>query len=117
MTTQQVANRLVELCRQGKVLEAGQELYANDIVSIEPDFTPVPRATGKKAVGEKGAQFAASIEERHDGSFGEPIITGRHFSLTITLDATFKGRGRQLIEEVAVYEVKDGKIVFEQFFY
>jgi hypothetical protein len=117
MTTQQVANRLVELCSQGKVLEAGQELYSQDIVSIEPDFMPVPRAVGKKAVGEKGAQFAASIEQRHGGSFGAPIVSGRFFSMPITLDATYKGRGRQLLEEIAVYEVKDGKIVFEQFFY
>ena len=117
MTTQQVANRLVELCRQGKVLEAGQELYSQDIVSVEPNFASVPKAIGKKAVGEKGAQFAASIEQRHGGSFGEPVVAGRFFSVAITLDATFKGRGRQSIEEVAAYEVKDGKIVFEQFFY
>jgi hypothetical protein len=27
-----------------------------------------------------------------------------------------KGMGRQLLEEICVYEVKDEKIVFEQFF-
>ena len=33
------------------------------------------------------------------------------------LDATFKGMGRQKIEEICVYETKDGKIVKEQFFF
>jgi limonene-1,2-epoxide hydrolase len=34
------------------------------------------------------------------------------------IDATFRGRrGRQLFEELGVYEVKDDKIVQQQFFY
>jgi hypothetical protein len=33
------------------------------------------------------------------------------------MDCTMKGMGRQKLEEIAVYEVKDGKIVKEQFFY
>jgi hypothetical protein len=30
---------------------------------------------------------------------------------------TVKGQGRMKMDEIAVYEVKDGKIVKEQFFY
>jgi hypothetical protein len=33
------------------------------------------------------------------------------------LDATMKGVGRTKMDEIALYEVKDGKIVKEQFFY
>jgi hypothetical protein len=33
------------------------------------------------------------------------------------IDATYKGMGRQKLEEIAVYEVKNGKVVKEQFFY
>lgn len=117
MTTEQVANRLVELCRQGQIQQAAQELYSADIISIEPAHAPTKTAKGIKAVSEKGAQFAAMIEQRHGGSFGNPIVAGRYFSCTMTLDATFKGQGRQLIEEVCVYEVKDGKIISEQFFF
>ena len=32
-------------------------------------------------------------------------------------DITFKDRGRQQLEELAVFEVKDGKITNEQFLY
>jgi limonene-1,2-epoxide hydrolase len=35
----------------------------------------------------------------------------------MTLDATMTGMGRMQLDEICVYEVKDGKIVFEQFFY
>lgn len=117
MTTQQVATRLVELCRKGQVLQAGEELYANDIVSIEPEHSPMKTATGKKDVLARGAQFASMIEERHGGSFSDPIVAGNHFSVSMVLDATMKGQGRQKLEEVCVYEVKDGKVVKEQFFF
>jgi limonene-1,2-epoxide hydrolase len=33
------------------------------------------------------------------------------------MDVTMKGAGRINMEEIAVYEVKDGKIVKEQFFF
>jgi limonene-1,2-epoxide hydrolase len=33
------------------------------------------------------------------------------------MDVTIKGQGRMKMDEVAVYEVKDGKIVLEHFFF
>jgi len=117
MTTEQIAKRLVELCRAGEVLKAGEELYSDDIVSIEPENGRMKSAKGKKAVEEKGAQFASMIEERHGGSFSDPLVAGNHFSVAMVLDATLKGMGRMKLEEVCVYEVKSGKIVKEQFFF
>ncbi len=117
MTTQQVADRLVALCRQGEIQKAMEELYAEEIVSIEPPQAPTKSAKGKKAVFEKGAQFAAMIETRHGGSFSNPVVGGRYFSTAMMLDATFKGQGRMKFDEICVYEVKDGKIVWEQFYF
>jgi len=118
MTTQEVADKLVAYLRQGKIAEAQAELYADDIVCIEPEGPMAPHYTkGKKEVAEKGKQFASMIEERHGGSCSDPVVGGRHFSIAMSLDATMKGMGRQLLDEICLYEVKDGKIVFEQFFY
>lgn len=117
MTTQQVADRLVALCRKGEIQKAMEELYADSIVSNEPAHAPTKSASGKKAVFEKGAQFASMIETRHGGSFSEPIVGGRYFSVAMMLDATFKGQGRMVFDEICVYEVKDGKIVWEQFYF
>ena len=47
MTTKQVADRLVELCRQGKIFETQEELYADDCISIESDNAPVKEVKGK----------------------------------------------------------------------
>ena len=65
----------------------------------------------------RAEQFNAGIEQVHGGTVGDPIIVGNWFSVTMTMDATFKGRGRVNMEEICVYQVRDGKIVREQFFY
>jgi hypothetical protein len=118
MTTQEVANKLVAYMRQGQMFEAQSELYGDDIVCIEPEGGMAPHITrGKDAVAEKGKQFGAMIEERHGGSCTDPVVCGDYFSVGMTLDATMKGMGRMLLEEICVYGVKDGKVVFEQFFF
>ena len=40
MNTAEIAQRLVALCREGKIEAAQRELYADDVVSIEPHETP-----------------------------------------------------------------------------
>jgi len=118
MTTQDIANRLYELCKAGQYEQAQQELYAEDAVSIEPVGAPGPQSVkGLEEIIKKGEEFRGSIEELHSASASGPIVAGNHFAITITLDATFKGMGRMTMDEVAVYEVKDGKVVKEQFFY
>ncbi len=117
MTTQEVANRLVELCRKGQVLEAQQELFADDVTSHEPAHSPTPAAIGKEAALAKGKYFASSIEERYSGSFEDPIVAGNYFSFVCKLDAKLKGAGRVVWDEICVFGVKDGKIISEQFFY
>ena len=40
MTTKQVADRLIELCRKGQIQQAGEELYADDIASLDGVLYP-----------------------------------------------------------------------------
>lgn len=117
MTTQEVANRLVEMCRQGQILEAQAELFADDVTSQEPPYAPMPRAEGKAAVMAKGKQFAAMIKERHSGSFSDPIVAADYFSIVCKLDATMQDGSRMNMDEICVFGVKNGKIVSEQFWY
>ena len=121
MNTQQIANRLVELCRDGKGQQAQDELYSNDAVSVEMEgmkASGMPTvAKGMDAIREKGRVFNEGIEAVHGGTVGDPIVTGNWFAITMTMDATMKGRGRINMEEICVYQVRDGKIVREQFFY
>ena len=118
MTTQEVANRLVELCRKGEYHTAHQELYADHVVSIEPDGAQGPaRVEGIQGINAKAEQYVAMVEEMHANEVSDPIVAGNHFSVSMKSDATFKGMGRQQMEEVCIYEVENGKVVKEQFFY
>ena len=117
MTTQEVANRLVELCRQGQYVQAQQELYGDGIKSYEPEEAGWPAAEGREAVQAKTEQWQQSVEEVHSASVSDPIVAGNHFAVTMINDVTFKERGRAEMKGVCVYEVQDGKIVKENFFY
>ncbi|HSH66975.1 MAG TPA: nuclear transport factor 2 family protein [Bacteroidia bacterium] len=115
--TKKVANRLVELCRQGKNADAVKELYAENIVSVEPKGARAERTEGKTAVLAKSTQWQEMIEKVHSSATSDPIVTDNFFSCVMEMDVTLKGMGRMPMNEIAVYEVKDGKIVFEQFFF
>ena len=118
MTTYEVAQKLVELCRQGKIDEVQETLFSNDAQSIEAIELMGPKVvTGLDALKAKSKSFQAGVEEFHGAVISEPIVAGNSFAITWAMDATFKGRGRMTIEEVCVYQVKDGKITLEHFFY
>jgi hypothetical protein len=118
MTTKDVAKRFNELAQSGQWDKIQAELFADSAVSIEPDHSPgLKTVQGLAAILQKGKEFNEAVEEMHGGYAGEPIVAGNHFSLAMGMDVTMKGMGRMNMEEIAVYQVKDGKIVKEQFFY
>jgi hypothetical protein len=119
MTTQEIAIRLHELCNQGKYETAQKELYADNAISIEPKgAVGFPEMVeGLDAIIAKGNAFESMIEEYHSISAGEPIVSENFIAMTIDIDATMKGFGRVPMSEIAVYEVRNGKISKEQFFY
>jgi limonene-1,2-epoxide hydrolase len=118
MTTRAIANKLVAYIRQGRDLEAQTELYADGVVCQEPEGKMgVAVTAGKAGVREKGERFLSGVEAFHSHVSSEPLVAGNFFTITLAFDATIKGMGRLLMEEVCVYEVADGKIVKEQYFY
>lgn len=112
-----VANRLVELCRQGQYAQAQTELYHEEAESFEPNHAPVPYVKGIEAIKGKGEAWNQMIETVNGGFVSDPLIAGNHFTITMGMDVTYKDGNRQNMEEVCVYEVKDGKVVKEQFFF
>jgi len=117
--TKQIANKLVELCRNGEYSKAYDELFAKDAVAIEPENSQVPekRTEGIEAFKQKDKQFMDMIKEIHASTVSEPLVTGNHIAVTYNMDVTMKDGNRMPMDEVAVYKVEDGKIVSQQFFY
>ena len=117
-TTQEVANRMNELFKAFKWTEVQEELFAENAISIEPPHAQgLQTVEGLAAIKKKAEDFNNMVEEFHGGWVGDPVVGGNHIAFAMGIDATYKGMGRQKMEEIAVYEVKDGKIVKEQFFY
>ena len=120
MSTERIAARLVELCRQGEFAQAQDELYAANAVSIEPDGLPegmLGNVEGIDAIREKGRQFRERTETLHSLTVSDALIAGNWFSVTMSMDITMKQFGRMTMGEVCVYRVHEDKIVSEQFFY
>jgi hypothetical protein len=117
MTTEQVANRLVELCRQGKNAEAYRELFAADAVAIEPANNPERETKGIENLLKKNDQFGAMIKEFRGQHVSDPLVQGNYFSVSMGLD--FIGHDDKPVQmaEIAVYKTENGKIVKEEFFY
>ncbi|MFM2424043.1 MAG: hypothetical protein RLZZ70_432 [Candidatus Parcubacteria bacterium] len=117
MDNQQIAARLVELNRAFDHKTAYQELFSQDAVSTE-NWSGTPESyAGLDAILAKGEAWEAGVAEFHSLVVGEPIISDSSIALTFTMDVTYKDEniGRQKMTELAIYTIKDGKIVAEEF--
>jgi hypothetical protein len=118
MTTQEVAARFNELAQQEKWFEIQDEFFADNVRSIDPANSPFfGYAEGKAPVRKKGEEFVSRITDLHRAYTSEPIVTGNHFAVTREIDITVTPHGRIQINQIMLYEVKNGQIILEQFFY
>lgn len=118
MTVKEVAARFHELAQQEKWFEIQDELFAENVRSIEPpNANGPPNVEGKAAVRKKGETLVSQVEAVHKSFASEPVVGGNFFAVGRELDMTLRGVGRTQMNEVMLYEVKDGRIVREQFFY
>jgi hypothetical protein len=117
MKTQEVANRLVQLCREGKNIEAINELYDDNVVCREPEGAPMEKTVGKEAALGSTNYWFSTVEEIHSVNISDPLLAGNFFACAMKMDVTYKELGRNVMDELCVFEVKDGKIANSQFFY
>jgi len=118
-TTASVAQELVAFCRARRNMDAINKLYSPNIESVEPVETPVMPAVmhGIDAIRQKNVWWVEN-NEIHSAEARGPFVGEDQFSVHYIFDTTFKPTGaRRTREEMALYTVKDGQIVREQFFY
>ena len=116
MTSRDIANRLVSLCREGNNQIAVDELYANDIVSMEVD-EPMKEVRGIEGVRGKNTWWLEN-HEVHGHTVEGPFVNGDEFAVRFHYDITPKATGKRTnMDEVALYHVEGGKIVREKFLY
>ena len=117
-----VGKKLVELCKEGKFMAAIDACYGEHTVSVEPFAPPgkSPQCEGMKAIKEKAEWWEQNHEVHSSEVFG-PFPHGDRFIVRFKIDVTAKAGPmagqRFMMDEAALYTVKDGKIVHEEFFY
>jgi ketosteroid isomerase-like protein len=116
-TTEEVATKLADYCRKGEWMKAVDDLYAKDIVSVEPramenmpaEMHGLDQVRGKTDWWEKNFEV-------HSSKVGGPFVAGDTFVVQFDVDVTEKAsKKRMQMSEVGIYEVKDGKVAHEQF--
>jgi ketosteroid isomerase-like protein len=117
MNTEEVATRLVELCRNGEWRKALDELYAKDIVSVEAhemenmpaEMRGIDQVRGKTDWWEKNMEV-------HSAKVSGPFVARDTFVVQFDVDVTEKASGKRMqMSEVGIYTVKDGKVAREEF--
>ena len=121
MTTQEVANRYCQLAKENNWAAILDELCSPELLNREPEHVIARGITitthGLDKVKAKGIANRAMIEEIHSQHCSAPLVAGNFFTVVLSRDITFKGKPRMHLEEIAIFEIKEGKIIVEQFFY
>ena len=111
----ELGKKLVEMFNAGHHDAITSELYSADIKSHEADGQV---SEGLEALKQKYEWWEANFEVHGTTAKGPFPHGADRFAVVFWMDTTDKSCGkRSQSEEVAVYEVKDGKIVEERFFY
>ena len=109
-----IANQLAEGCRQLKFMETRKKLFAENAISIEADGKPI---AGLEALEAKNKTWQESIDKLYDLQISVPLVNGNFFSIAFTWDLAYKNQPRYIWHEIGLFQVKEGRVVREQFFY
>jgi hypothetical protein len=119
MSVKDIASHMINLLKAGHHMEASQRFHADDVVSVEAMAGPgMDTAThGKAAVAKKSEDFMAAHEVKNTTIDG-PFINGDQFALVMTSDLIQKASGQTMtMSEIALYTVRNDKVVEERFLY
>lgn len=116
MTYQEKAEDLYNMINSGKLMDAFEKYYHNDVVMVE--------ATGDKREGKDASRdyekkFLSSIKEFHGAGVGS-IASNEDEKVTTVeswMDVTFQDGNRTKLEQVAVQQWEEDQIKHERFYY
>ena len=113
-TTEQKIKELNELVLNGKLMEAFDKFYHDDVQMQENGNAPT---IGKNANRKRELEFLDNVTEFRNASV-EGVVANENLSFVIwQYDYTHKEWGVRNYRQVSVQHWQDGKIIKEQFFY
>jgi hypothetical protein len=115
MTYKEKAADIYKQLGEGKLLDAFDQYYADNVVMTEPRGT----REGKQACRDYEVQFLESIQEFH-GLDVKSVASDEENKTTFVqsvMDVTFKDGNRAQFDQVAVQKWEGDQIVHEEFYY
>jgi len=107
-------HQLLEYIANGRIMDAMNEFYADDVVMEEPAHG---KTVGLAANLEREQQFVAGVKE-FKGFAATKVGVGDDVSLyENVMDWVDTSGADQHVEQVVVAQWRDGKIVHERFYY
>ena len=108
----------MKLCSEGKFIEATEPSTPPISSAWKLARLPDSRANQKALPPSRRRANGGLLTTRSTRKVEGPLVADSHFAVTFKMDVTFKPQSKRFtMEEVAVYKVADGKIVYEEFFY
>ena len=109
-------NDLVSYIREGRIIEAMYEFYADDAQMQENNTPPT---VGLAANVERERQFLASVKNWRGFEVGAIAVDAQRGKTTIQSTLAFEGVDGKTYrsDQVAVQTWRDGKITHEKFYY
>lgn len=107
-------HELLDTIRQGRILDAMKEFYAEDVVMEEPAYG---RTEGLPANLAREQAFVDSVKELRGFETPKVVEEGNVSLYENVMDWIDVEGNPQRLEQIAVAEWRDGKIVHERFYY
>ncbi len=115
-----VAREFTAMLRLGQFEAAGQRYWADAVTSVEPADLQIgipALVSGIEAALNK-ARFRFGKNRIDDLGIDGPFVTGDQFALFLDMLITDPASGHaQALTEIAIFTVRDGRIIEERFFY
>lgn len=115
MNANEIGTKLVEMFTQNEFEAIYRDLYSPNIVSIEASGET---ANGMEAIHAKNQWWESSFETHSTKAEGPFPHGDASFGVIFHMDVTDKKANHRIqMHELAIYDVEDGRIVRERFFY
>ncbi|MCX6754308.1 MAG: nuclear transport factor 2 family protein [Candidatus Nomurabacteria bacterium] len=112
--TKELVEDLVKMINEGKIMDAFEKHYADNVVMQENETAP---RVGKDVNREYEKAFVEGIVEFHGGKTLGIAVGDNYSTVESFMDVTHKDWGRVARTQVAVQKWENGKIVNEKFYY
>lgn len=115
MTNLERAKEMYDQVAQGKILEAFETYYAEQVIMEEPNG----KREGKAACRAYEEQFVSNVQEFHGmhiKAMAEDTEKGKVL-IEIEMEVTFTDGNRVIMEQIAAQQWEKGQIIHERFYY